>query len=442
VARSIELTNVLLLDRECEWPRALYARQGALLSRAVLELPRPVQLRRSATYFPEVESLRGIAIVLVVLFHAATFGRPLLGRHVSPALAFLYAGHTGVTLFFVLSAFLLSLPFLAAAAGGRPVRVRDFFRRRALRILPLYWTAVVVATVRTAHHPQDLARGLPFLVFLNNFISWSPRPYGNVWWSLVTEVQFYLVLPLLPLALRSRRGRLIGAAALASWTFVYAAFLVNRIHFPSPDAQLHFAQGVFGRAPAFMSGLGAAWLYLHYGDALRARLARHAWLRRGGADVLLLATLTLLGLVLRHFVYVGPNQGEAAPTHILHAVESALWAAILLVLLLAPIRAKPLVSNPVLGALGLISYSLYLVHLPLTWFTMMPFASPRGGRLVGWDIPTVLVIARIFVTCVAISTLTYWVIERPFLVRKARVDVGPGREVPLRGTQRPPTTAS
>jgi peptidoglycan/LPS O-acetylase OafA/YrhL len=92
-------------------------------------------------FLPELESVRGIAILLVFAFHVDGFVRfPFsVAPSVPLSLAFVHAGFTGVDLFFVLSAFLLSLPFLAEGAGGRRVVVREYALRRALRILPLYY---------------------------------------------------------------------------------------------------------------------------------------------------------------------------------------------------------------------------------------------------------------------------------------------------------------
>lgn len=94
-----------------------------------LQPTRPAGIRRSSTYFPELESLRGIAIVLVVVFHAdAVMLVPFFNREGSwPSLplALVFAGHTGVTLFFVLSAFLLGLPFLKEAGAAGPSRGRN-----------------------------------------------------------------------------------------------------------------------------------------------------------------------------------------------------------------------------------------------------------------------------------------------------------------------------
>jgi peptidoglycan/LPS O-acetylase OafA/YrhL len=117
-----------------------------------------VGLRRSSVFIPELESVRGIAILLVFVFHVD--GNVRFPFSVVPstplALAFVRAGFTGVDLFFVLSGFLLSLPFLADGAGGKQLVVRDYTLRRALRILPLYYVAVAVGTVLSAKHLADL----------------------------------------------------------------------------------------------------------------------------------------------------------------------------------------------------------------------------------------------------------------------------------------------
>jgi len=181
---------------------------------------------RQSDLIPEIESLRGIAITLVFLLHVDT--AITLGFHpasatnllVSPLRAFSMGRHTGVSLFFVISGFLLGRPFVREAAGGRRVRRRVYFMRRALRILPLYFAAVIVASVLCAHRFADLLRGVPYLVFLNSVAGLTVPlpPYSDVWWSLATEVQFYVLLPMLPFFLRSRLGRSIGAALLMAYT--------------------------------------------------------------------------------------------------------------------------------------------------------------------------------------------------------------------------------
>src|SRR5262249_47236712 len=125
----------------------------------------PAGIRRGSTYFPELESLRGLAILLVFVFHAdgvllAPF-RSHVGAQSPVPLAFVWAGHSGVTLFFVLSAFLLSLPFLDEANGGRTGSRPPFYQRRALRTLPLYLAGGVVGASLPSPSPPALPRGAP-----------------------------------------------------------------------------------------------------------------------------------------------------------------------------------------------------------------------------------------------------------------------------------------
>ena len=102
--------------------------------------------------FYEFDCLRGIAMCLVFAIHAEGIVRwaYTVPPDTSFWWSFIYGGHTAPTLFFVLSAFLLSRPFLAELRGGRRVNIENYFARRALRIMPLYVVAVLVAIVCTS----------------------------------------------------------------------------------------------------------------------------------------------------------------------------------------------------------------------------------------------------------------------------------------------------
>lgn len=381
-------------------------------------------MRRSATYFPEIESLRGIAMLLVYLFHLNVHltGAPTTPeqRAVSPLFAFIAAGHTGVGLFFVLSGFLLALPFWSEAMDGPRVDRRRYFTRRALRILPLYYTAVLIGTALSAQQPADLAQALPYLVFLNSVGNWSTPlwPYSNVWWSLATEAQFYVLLPLLPFCVRSRAGRTVTALAGLAYGAAYGLFLAGCNVFAIPG-YVALKLSLFGRAPLFLSGIAAAWLYLRHGTRLRARWAQRAWIRAGGADAMLLAVVALLGFLLRwqHRVpYDNP------PYFAWHLLEAACWATIVILILLAPLRLKSVVSNPLLAGLGILSYSIYLWHIPVIYWVLRVYHQAGGRWQPTWDTRTTLLALTISIVSLAVSILTYRIIERPFLVRKARLE--------------------
>jgi len=103
-----------------------------------------------------------------------------------------------------------------------------------------------------------------------------------------------------------------------------------------------------------------------------------------------------------------------------HVVEALLWAAVLLLMLIAPLRLKPLLCNSVLNRLGVLSYSIYLLHLPLFTFALR-FLRGRVDSLVGWNARTAVVAPLLCAVCIALAEVTYRCVERPFLIRKRRL---------------------
>jgi peptidoglycan/LPS O-acetylase OafA/YrhL len=89
---------------------------------------------------------------------------------------------------------------------------------------------------------------------------------------------------------------------------------------------------------------------------------------------------------------------------------------------LAPLRPESLPSNPALAALGLISYSAHRLRLPLLWFSLTHLRRSEPGGLAGWNVTTTSTVCLLFIACVALSTLTYRLVERPFLLLDARLD--------------------
>jgi peptidoglycan/LPS O-acetylase OafA/YrhL len=381
----------------------------------------PVKHTRGGTsgFIPEIESLRGVAITLVFLMHCNLWLPVPAETWVSPLRAFVCAGHTGVSLFFIISGFLLSAPFLREAAGGPRVPRSVYYGRRALRILPLYYAAVGVGVVLCAHRAVDLLRGVPYLLFLNGVPGVvSPlRPYSNVWWSLATEVQFYLLLPALPVVLRSRRGLRWGVGAyVIAYGVIFATTLIPRT---VPGLE-KLALSVFGRAPLFAEGMLAAWAYDRYGARVSSWAQRTPWITWGAADLVLFSVLALLGVLLRKVVYVGYAQAELT-WQWWHVLEGALWTTILLLVLAAPLRTKWILTNAGWRSIGLLSYSIYVIHYPLIVWTLATLDHVDPQSVIGWNVMSARVLPVVAAGCLALSALTYRFIERPFLRRKARL---------------------
>jgi len=136
--------------------------------------------------------------------------------------------------------------------------------------------------------------------------------------------------------------------------------------------------------------------------------------------VLLLAVLVGLGYLLREVVLMSYMRAERLwPAW--HVIEGMLWTSVLLLVLLAPLRTRRLLSNGILETLGILSYSIYLIHYQLVVYSI------RGARLLWpdtfliWNLPTLGLVGLIGAACVALSAVSYRAIERPFLQRKARI---------------------
>lgn len=183
------------------------------------------------TYLPAVDGLRFLAITGVIFHHTVGYWTRRAGRTytmtpvdhlVAEVLDF---AAYGVHLFFVLSGFILALPFCKAARGGGSVDIKKYFWRRVTRLEPPFLLSTVlffVADVLT--HKYALRDGLPHLwatlTYTHELFFGRGSTINNATWTLEVEVQFYLLMPLIArvlwLAPFVRRSLLIAAIVFFS----------------------------------------------------------------------------------------------------------------------------------------------------------------------------------------------------------------------------------
>ena len=183
----------------------------------------------SSSYLPNLTGVRGLAALWVLAFHGWQFAErpalllplPGLGLNFTPLFK---CGYFGVDLFFVLSGFLLSMPFHRAALERRPApSLRHFWIHRCRRVLPAYWLQLVVLAVTFALLGRFDQITPPVLaahaLLVQNVVPWSVPLLNPVYWSMPVEWDFYVVLPLLAWLLTRCRWPL---ALLFVLTFVFA----------------------------------------------------------------------------------------------------------------------------------------------------------------------------------------------------------------------------
>jgi len=352
-------------------------------------------------YRPDIDGLRAVAVVPVVLFHAGI--APFSG------------GFVGVDIFFVISGYLITA-LIARQALARQFSFGDFYVRRIRRLFPALW-AVLAFSLAAGYLlllPGELAdtgrAAQRVVLFVSNHLFWhtqndywsqnalSAQPLLHTW-SLAVEEQFYLVLPVcLAMLVRHAAGRGGGHAPLHRVTLALAGLAA---------ASFVFSQWLLARdAPgAFYILASRAWELLLGGLLALATLApRASRLPRWAIDALGAAGLALIGWSVLHYTEKTPFPAAAA---LLPCAGAALliWAGI-------PRPGTPaarvtrLLSWRPLVFVGLISYSLYLWHWPL-----LVFARSVGWRARGLpEIPAAVLLAGIAV----IAWLSYRFIERPF----------------------------
>lgn len=328
-------------------------------------------------------------------------------------------GWTGVSLFFVLSSFLLSRPFWVERAGGRTPALSTFYYRRVIRIVPLFYLAVLVACLWTGEGWAAIRS----MLFLPDYGVLSP--FSEVWWSLRTEAQFYLILGLGIWLLRKPKWRPICFGALAFFMVGYLMFLsgsLEPIGWSVGLAPVSVLMSVAHQWPAFAGGILISWLYVEWGDSWRESAAQSKWLRHGGGDAVMLSILFALGFALwsvESVLYIPMIRMYGAWP----LIQGGLWASFVLALLVLPLYTRRLFVNAPLEFFGRISYSLYLIHYPVSRFSL-----PLRIKMRVWLADTnatqpelaAVGLLLVFTIAVALSWLSYRCVEMPFATLKDR----------------------
>jgi peptidoglycan/LPS O-acetylase OafA/YrhL len=362
-----------------------------------------------------LDGARAIAAYGVIATHAGfVSGRSLDHRPLAPFLARL---DFGVTLFFLLSGFLLFRPFAAAAMSARPApRIGSFWWRRALRILPAYWLAVAATLGALSYRHATSGDWWSYLLMIHTYNGHDLDSSLSQMWTLVVEIAFYAALPLLAAlprvlpqavtAVRRQVALLIGMllVAIASNILGHTAFRHTAFLLWLPTYLDWFALGMFLAVASCLSPAHARWRRV-LGEW--AASPGTCWI--AGALVFWIATLPLSG----PYNLIPATTWEWTIKHYLYGCAAFLF---LLPLMLGGDRtwAQRLLGNRVARRLGEISYGVYLWHLPLLIFIQHRAHWPLfGGHFAA-------LFALTSLTATAAAAASYYLFERPLLRKYSR----------------------
>lgn len=336
-------------------------------------------------YRPDIDGLRAIAVIAVILYHADVTLVP--------------GGYLGVDLFFVISGYLITALLARDIAANGRVSLGSFYERRARRILPALLVVVIATLPFSAMWmlPSRLAdywlSVLAVMGFSSNVLFWFRTGYFMPaadqepllhTWSLAVEEQFYLLFPLLLWFLwrYGRRARLLSLMAL----FIGSLTLTNWMVGHAPSANFYLLPS---RAWELLAGALLA-LVTAPGAAIGSRIAREIAAATGLAAI-------FLSLFLLDESIPMPSVWALIPVS----------ATVLIIAAADGTLTGRLLGSPVPRAIGLISYSAYLWHWPLFVFARLRY----GEALVHGAI------AAFVLATLCLATASYFLVERPMRKR-------------------------
>ena len=355
-----------------------------------------------------VDALRGVAALMVIACHVAYIPSPNLTAS-PPLLRLINAGQSGVVLFFMVSAFTLCLSFEVRKSNFTITQTRNYFLRRLFRILPLFLISIPIAWLRDLvvySYPRPLYQTLT-----SGISSLIPNNYqGLVWasWTLNIELLFYLIFPLVFRICNSMRRALLGLAACI-FADVTASILMESttrraisLNFTEIrnstlmhlDNDIRFS--ILHNLQFFMLGIVFYYFYRDYVTA--------GTISKKVGRLLLVVGISVFAL----FVLYGPRSIDT----VLHGRNLFIGITLLIFIFGCSIHAPRLFVNRWTTSLGIISYSLYLLHPPLIAFFFRFYSriySPAIPATASYLICLMLTLAIL----IPISALSFRYIEKP-----------------------------
>ena len=360
------------------------------------------------------DGLRACAAILVIGYHAGSIAGVSLTGPLAPVVAELKAG---VAIFFVISGFLLYLPYARSVRSGAPEPDwRRFAVRRAARILPAYWVALTLLAI--AGQAGDVVSPDWWRFYgLFQIYQGSTVHHGLVVaWSLAVEVSFYLSLPLVALGMRRLVGRrsrggvakpqLMVLAGVAAGSLALRGLLAHSVLLPVPDSHISLISSLPAMADWFAAGLALAVLRAEWeaGSPLASRVKALAG--APGRCWLLAALVYTIGVPLQTGEFYLPSLGVASHLAI------GLAAALIVLPAVFPGRARrrgpmALLCGRPLTWLGTVSYGMYLWHRPFCVLIAGWLGSPHGALAFGGLFVLTLAAA------VCLGAASWYMVEQP-----------------------------
>lgn len=352
-------------------------------------------------YFPSLTGIRAVASIMVYLAHFDPFVAPYFGRYIP---AYVSQFHVGVTMFFVLSGFLICYRYEPGFQQGT-LAGRNYFVSRVAKIYPMYFLVTIWAFLPIVS--KQIFRPGVFLLnisFLRGFFDqylFTGDPSG---WSLTVEELFYVLFPLM--VFYSRKIPYLFQAVFVLLTGFLLTLIFSRVPFHGffGSYRFLFEYTFFGRCFEFYTGIGLA----HYvrrrvaerdakgagvsgsfESSARSRFSAVPWRTIAGAAWLALG-IGLMALNAYGNAKTSPGRFLAFETLLNNFLLPPGIALLFYGLIFERSWWQRLLATPLLSILGKSSYVFYLIHVPLFslfyfgWFGQKPLPTFICMEVLAW----------------------------------------------------------
>jgi peptidoglycan/LPS O-acetylase OafA/YrhL len=368
-----------------------------------------------------LDALRGIAIFAVFMTHLSGYWfratrlpleLPILNVNLLDIFRY---GYLGVSLFFLLSGYLLTWTEEKRASRGN-YSLLSYAKRRAFRLIPAYYAAILIIVVFRPGTPSFSSLAL-HLTFLQGFSPAYPRGLDGVFWSLTPEVLFYALLPFFVIWLRSFPVRLAALGVLAALSLGTRLYMSSRA-----GLDLIPLGGEFSGTRLYFYPTTLLYLFI-VGMLLRKAVE---WINERGTferwkPVALVCSVAPLGLLVFP-LFMRQGQFLASP---LAMVAELLIISLFVAVLLGSPLLKPIMRWRPLAFFGKISYSVFVLHTTVIFLLFRYVLWELRPQLTGLEGPVVWAAFSVYgLAAIAITTtvsyLSFRFIESPFLRRKPK----------------------
>jgi len=362
------------------------------------------------SYIPALDGIRVIAVALVMYFHfwqqnwlqPAILNIKFITVDMYPLAS---AGFLGVELLFVLSGFLLYWPI----AHQNTLHIRDFYTKRAVRIIPSYWLCVIVCALFAIGKFASLGSWASYTLQNMAFMNMFRRELifnelNSVLWSMSVEVWFYIVFPMVAWLFRKKPALVTLACFVLAWGYRSWVLASHRYE------MILYMNQLPGMLDCFVGGMFAAHLASHLAGQEGQKTKSIGW---GGVSLLGLAGLWFFLWLLNY------SRGSAEGIQYYQVIcRSAIVMSCMAAVIGAALAGEwfqMIMGNRIVRFVSLISYNLYLWHQWLA-VKLKEWRVPNWRGLVAtddraWQWQHMLLSIVLSVSVAAIITLLF---DKPF----------------------------